>query len=81
MKLPLIALCLLSFILINAVEANYKKDYCGNQEYVTRGDRYPHLHCDKDFIVLSNSKSDHDDLARGDIVYCARIKKYIGFSL
>ena len=54
MKLPLIALCLLSFILIKAVEANYKKDYCGNQDYVLRSDKLPHLHCD--FFTLSYAK-------------------------
>ena len=79
MKLPLIALCLLSFILINAVEANYKKDYCGNKEYVIRGDRYPHLHCGKNFFTLSYSGGNkHVNFIGKKGVMCNNINKVLG---
>ena len=77
MKLPLIALCLLSFILINAVEANYKKDYCGNKEYVLRGDRYPHLHCGKGFFTLSYKRGQHVNFVDNGVV-CSRVNKVLG---
>ena len=40
--------------------ANYKKDYCGNKEYVgNTGAKYAHLHCGKSFFTLSRSAKDH----------------------
>uniref|UniRef100_A0A1X7U4N6 Uncharacterized protein n=1 Tax=Amphimedon queenslandica TaxID=400682 RepID=A0A1X7U4N6_AMPQE len=79
MKLPLIALCLLSFILINAVEANFKKDYCGNREFVP-GISYPHLHCGKDFFTLSYSGgSKHVNFIGSKGVQCSNVKKVLDF--
>ena len=78
MKLPLIALCLLSFILINAVEANYKKDYCGNQEFVP-GTKYPHLHCGKNFFTLSYSGGNkHVNFVGKKGVMCSNVNKVLG---
>ncbi len=37
--------------------ANYKRDYCGGNEFI--GGDYPHLHCGKNFFTLSRSRSDH----------------------
>ncbi len=37
---------------------NIKNKYCGNQEYVP-GNTYPHLHCDKDFLTLSEGPNQH----------------------
>ena len=78
MKLPLIALCLLSFILINAVEAtNYKKKYCGNEEFVP-GVKYPHLHCGKDFFTLSYSGGNkHVNFVDGNGAQCKKIDKVL----
>jgi hypothetical protein len=43
-----------------AAAVNYKKDYCGNQEYVgNTGKKYAHLHCGKSFFTLSKTKSNH----------------------
>ncbi len=43
-----------------AFAVNYKKDYCGGEDYVgNAGSKYPHLHCGKDFLTLSRSGSDH----------------------
>ena len=79
MKLPLIALCLLSFILINAVEANYKKDYCGNQEFLP-GTKYPHLHCGKDFFTLSYSGGNkHVNFIGSKGVQCSNVKKVLDY--
>ena len=78
MKLPLIALCLLSFILINAVEANYKKDYCGNQEFVP-GTKYPHLHCGKGFFTLSyKGGNKHVNFVGKKGVMCSNVNKVLG---
>jgi hypothetical protein len=45
---------------IAASAANYKKDYCGNTDYVgNTGAKYPHLHCGKSFFTLSRSGNDH----------------------
>eukprot|EP01040_Poterioochromonas_malhamensis_P007687 gene7687-8302_t len=66
----------LIFVVIAMIEAiNPKKDYCKGQEYVPVGSVYPHLHCDKDFLVYSVSKNNHDDLIRGSEVSCARVSK------
>ena len=40
--------------------ANYKKDYCGNKDYVgNTSAKYAHLHCGKSFFTLSRTGSDH----------------------
>ena len=57
MKPIVLALVLLSVIITTA--ANYRKTYCNNNEYVLRGDRYPHLHCGSNFFVLSRGQNDH----------------------
>ena len=82
MKLPLIALCLLSFILIGAAKPNYKKDYCGNKDYVPQGDTLPHLHCGKDFFTLSYAKSsgkkEHVNFIGRNGAQCSNINKVLG---
>jgi len=47
-------------ILPVAALANYKKDYCGNKDYVGNSSaKYAHLHCGKSFFTLSRSAKDH----------------------
>jgi len=59
-KLPLMTLALSVLLTTTALAVNYKKDYCGNQEYVgNTGSRYAHLHCGKDFFTLSKTSSNH----------------------
>ena len=55
---------LFAVILMLSVEAvNFKKDYCNNQEYVGNpGNKYPHLHCGKNFLTLSRTKKNHLNL-------------------
>jgi hypothetical protein len=56
----ILTLALLMAMPAAALAANYKKDYCGNQDYVgNTGARYPHMHCGKGFITLSRSGNDH----------------------
>ena len=57
MKLIVLALVLLSVIITTAT--NYRKTYCNNNEYILRGDRYPHLHCGSNYFVLSRGQNDH----------------------
>lgn len=56
---------------------DYKKTYCSNNEYVAGGSKYPHLHCDKSFLVYSTASNKHTDLARGDAQYCESTRKVI----
>jgi hypothetical protein len=77
-SLQLCALAIVGFTQLPAAQAdNYKKDYCGNETYVTAGAKYPHLHCDKDFLVYSADKSNHKDLGRGDTAFCERTRATI----
>ena len=57
-----------------AAVANYKTQYCGGVEYVGQadGNKYPHLHCNKDYLTFSYSKNNHRNLAPNSI---ARDKK------
>jgi hypothetical protein len=57
-----------------AAVANYKTQYCGGVEYVGQadGNKYPHLHCNKDYLTFSYSKNNHKNLAPNSI---ARDKK------
>lgn len=44
---------------------NFKSQYCNGQDYAGNdGNKYPHLHCGKDFLVFSESKNDHKYLAK-----------------
>ena len=62
----LIVLSLVILVLAILTEAvNFKKDYCGNQDYVgNNGNKYPHLHCGKSFLTLSRSRKRHNNLQR-----------------
>lgn len=55
----IIAIAAIAIVPMTAL-ANYKKDYCGNQDYVgNTGAKYAHLHCGKSFFTLSRSAKDH----------------------
>ncbi len=75
MKAFLILSVLVALML--TVEANYKKTYCHNQDYVgNTGSRYPHLHCGKTFLTLSRSSSKHDNLQGR----CSKVREILGDS-
>jgi hypothetical protein len=60
MRIRLILLVAVSLTLSTGAFANYKKDYCGNRDYVgNTGAKYPHLHCGKSFFSLSRAARDH----------------------
>ncbi len=62
MKIFVAILALTSFLLV-AEAVNYKRDYCGNREFVgNRKNKYPHLHCGRKFLTLSRSNCQHDNL-------------------
>ena len=49
------------FVITEAV--NIKKTYCGNNEFLgNRPNKYPHLHCGKNFITFSRGRFKHDNL-------------------
>uniref|UniRef100_A0A1X7U3P4 Uncharacterized protein n=1 Tax=Amphimedon queenslandica TaxID=400682 RepID=A0A1X7U3P4_AMPQE len=77
MKLPLIALCLLSFILINAAEAKSYKEYCDGREFFPNGEKYPHLHCGNGFFTLSYSKKDKVNFITSGGIQCDRVRKVL----
>ena len=74
MKLIVLALVLLSVIITTAV--NYRKTYCNNNEYIPRGDRYPHLHCDSKFLLLSRSKNNHKYFGTGTAL-CGNVEQVL----
>ncbi len=52
--------------------ASYKKEYCGNADYVTNngpgndgGKIYPHLHCGSSWISFSANKNNHKNFLDG----------------
>ena len=53
-----------------AYEKSGKDIFVGNPANI-----YPHIHCQKGFIVFSHSKSSHTYLAKGDQAKCTSIKK------
>ncbi|QJR15127.1 hypothetical protein [Usitatibacter palustris] len=60
------AACVLGLAVSASASANFKKTYCGNVEYVGNpGNTYPHLHCDKDFVTYSDTKTKHRNLVDG----------------
>ncbi len=62
-------------LLLIAEAVNFKKDYCGNQEYVgNAGGRYPHMHCGKSFLTFSQSKSNHNNLQGR----CTKVNELLG---
>ncbi|CDG81653.1 hypothetical protein [Janthinobacterium agaricidamnosum] len=74
----ILACAILSLSFTPAAYADdYKKSYCSNQEYVTQGSKYPHLHCAKDFYVYSESSSNHKYMAQGSEIYCERTRAAI----
>ena len=63
MKQIFVALLAFTSLLIVAEAVNFKKTYCGNQEYIGNpGHKYPHLHCGKSFLTLSRNKCSHNNL-------------------
>lgn len=63
----------------SALAANYKKDYCGGNEYVgNAGGKYPHIHCTKTVFTLSRSKTNHINLhEKGN---CKKVDEILGDS-
>lgn len=56
----MMAFLIASMVFATPAFANYKKDYCGNQDYVgNTGARYAHLHCGKNFFTLSKTRTNH----------------------
>lgn len=57
--LSMLIILLIMALSTEAFALDYKKTYCGNQEYVgNSGARYAHLHCGKSFFTLSRAKTD-----------------------
>ena len=71
----------MSFILVDTVKVKYKQKYCGNRNYFTSGNYYPHLHCYSDALLLSYKKDkstvDHVYFANGNDISCSRVMKVL----
>ena len=63
--------------MIITTAANYRKTYCNNNEYIPRGDRYPHLHCGSNFFLLSISKNNHKYFGKGTALLCGNVKQVL----
>ena len=68
-------------ILFALTEANFKKDYCGNQDYLgNNGNKYPHLHCGKDFFTFSKGKKNHNNLYGPRGAACDKVQEILNDS-
>jgi hypothetical protein len=72
----LTAAALSLFVLIPSVSyADLKSTYCGGKEYLGNpGNKYPHLHCGKDFITYSKKSDNHAEIMRGSQPSCERLR-------
>jgi hypothetical protein len=70
MRKLLIAACFGAALVPGIAWADYKKDYCGGVEYVGQddGNKYPHLHCGKNFLTFSYAANSYKNLAQNSIV-------------
>jgi len=71
LSVAIMGLCLIASS--PAFATNWKKEYCGNQDYIPAGHKYPHLHCGKDFYTYSKSSSNHTNMVNGDQVFCGKV--------
>jgi hypothetical protein len=56
----ILAIAVIAILPVTALAVDYKKTYCGKQDYVgNTGAKYAHLHCGKSFFTLSRGKKDH----------------------
>jgi hypothetical protein len=67
----------LLFAVTPAHAENWKKNYCGNQDYIPAGNKYPHLHCGTSFYTYSKLSSSHVNMVNGDQVLCAKVNSTI----
>lgn len=65
-----------SFANASDLMLNFKKTFCGNQEYLgNAGSKRPHLHCGEKFIAYKKASGDHLNIAeqgtcsRTDLVF------------
>lgn len=68
----------LLFALIAVIQAADLRKYCKNADGVVQdgekfvpGLKYPHLHCNKDFLTYSVTGNNHDNLIKGEKANCA----------
>ena len=78
MKFTIVALFLFSAIFVDMAKAYYKKEFCGNKDFVPRGGQsiYPHLHCGTNFLDLSYKKQkkiEHAKFAPGNKINCNKV--------
>ncbi|CAM3137883.1 Uncharacterised protein [Legionella steigerwaltii] len=53
-----------SFANASHIKINFKKTYCGNQEYLgNHAAKRPHLHCGETFISYKKATGDHINIA------------------
>jgi hypothetical protein len=74
-RTTVVLLVLSVFLPVTAKAVNYKKDYCGNADYVgNTGAKYPHLHCGKSFFTLSKSTGHINFNGRGN---CNKVEEVL----
>ncbi|ARG96914.1 hypothetical protein [Legionella micdadei] len=76
-KISIVAACLIalapiaSSAHINLVNVDFKKEFCGNMEYLgNASSKRPHLHCGKSFMAYKKANGDHTNIT--DIGDCKR---------
>ena len=76
-KLAALTLSTLVLAASPAYAVDWKKQYCGGQEYIPSGSKYPHLHCGKDFYTYSKTSSNHANMVNGDQANCGIVRSTI----
>ena len=76
MKLAFVLTALFLFMIAVEAKLNFRKDYCGNKEYVGIGTRgHAHLHCGNNWMVFTTGGGKHTDLVKKNDVRCSAINR------
>ncbi len=70
-----VAILVFTSLILMAEAVNFKKDYCGNQEFIgNAAGRTPHLHCGKDHLTLTRTGGKHNGLDGN----CNKVNEVLG---
>ncbi len=71
-----VAILVFTSLLLMAEAVNYKKAYCGNQEFVgNAANKTPHLHCEKNHLTLTRNGGKQHTPLHGN---CNKVNEILG---
>ena len=79
-KMEVKLLLLIIFLFIGATSGNYKNKYCQNKEFIPLHNKYPHLHCGRDFLTYSSAHK-HDNFVGPHGVECKKVQKVLDYDI